>query len=572
MAPNGIILGTENADVLATDSEGQSVYGLGGNDFLTSAHNSTRLDGGDGDDRLGTVIGTAGAGLANAVVRQFGGEGADELTADAKANVGDEAAVADVRLYGGNGADDISATGYAEGTRSWAINRIDAGNGDNVVDASAGALAWGDAEGGGTALARNTVRTGDGNDIITANVDGLGFDNLLMENVIRSGDGNDVVVSVCGDSIDQGGIHETARNVVFAGGGNDRVEAAAYTNENGPSYSHNELHGGSGDDELIATASISSNDAYGEAANQLFGDAGNDQLSAVLLGSYLYSDSVLNFLDGGDGDDVVSAEMRFAGTPLLAQNRLFGGDGSDTMSCTSDVSEYSLGFENPVMRVVTTVSGGAGNDSIAAASSGEGFTVLTNRLSGGTGDDTLSALADIERFDHAALPEKQSFATNILRGGIGADTVTAEISVGTPGRSLIYGDAGNDWLRALGGQDNRLFGGGGRDRVVAGDGSSELHGGAQTDTFVFYISRNHANQAIADFEGDLDRLRVIGLTDGGAPGLVDDLAARAVVSDDGFDVTLSFDSGTELVFAGLGTGSVDSFADLVVNVNTQLIA
>jgi serralysin len=139
----------------------------------------------------------------------------------------------------------------------------------------------------------------------------------------------------------------------------------------------------------------------------------------------------------------------------------------------------------------------------------------------------------------------------MLRGGAGDDILTAAVAVGTQGRSLLYGERGNDWLRALAGSDNRVDGGSGRDRLVAGDADAELAGGSGADTFVFYLNRDYSVQAVTDFEGDPDRVRVIGLSDVGAPGLLDDLAERVQLSDDGFDVTMSFDGGTELIFAGL---------------------
>ena len=54
--------------------------------------------------------------------------------------------------------------------------------------------------------------------------------------------------------------------------------------------------------------------------------------------------------------------------------------------------------------------------------------------------------------------------------------------------------------------------------------------------------------------------------------LVDDfdLIASFVDAGPGGDVAVTLDSGTILVFAGLGTGLIDSFADLVSNAGVQL--
>ena len=54
-------------------------------------------------------------------------------------------------------------------------------------------------------------------------------------------------------------------------------------------------------------------------------------------------------------------------------------------------------------------------------------------------------------------------------------------------------------------------------------------------------------------------------------GTMDDFDALAVFSDDGTDVPVTLISGTALIFAGIGTGATDSFADLVDDPATQLL-
>ncbi|MCA8880034.1 MAG: hypothetical protein KDA73_08765, partial [Rhodobacteraceae bacterium] len=70
-----------------------------------------------------------------------------------------------------------------------------------------------------------------------------------------------------------------------------------------------------------------------------------------------------------------------------------------------------------------------------------------------------------------------------------------------------------------------------------------------------------------------DMLAFFGIADAGAPGLLDDLDAMASFRDQGAgqDVVVSLGQGTTLIFEGLGTGSVASFADLVADADTQLI-
>ena len=52
----GEIFGTDGPDTLAARADGDRVFGLGGNDILSSAFNRTTLDGGAGGDRLTTEL------------------------------------------------------------------------------------------------------------------------------------------------------------------------------------------------------------------------------------------------------------------------------------------------------------------------------------------------------------------------------------------------------------------------------------------------------------------------------------------------------------------------------------
>jgi hypothetical protein len=63
----------------------------------------------------------------------------------------------------------------------------------------------------------------------------------------------------------------------------------------------------------------------------------------------------------------------------------------------------------------------------------------------------------------------------------------------------------------------------------------------------------------------------VGIDDQGSVGLVDALDARSSFTALGRDVIVRLDVGTELVFAGLGTSPVASWADLVANPADQLL-
>ena len=163
-------------------------------------------------------------------------------------------------------------------------------------------------------------------------------------------------------------------------------------------------------------------------------------------------------------------------------------------------------------------------------------------------------------------------ARNTLHGGSGDDVLTAEID--GPGQNQLFGGSGADVLTAIGGSGNLLDGGAGTDRLVASAGDEVLLGGTGADDFVLEPALDQGTKTLGDFNGRADRLIFVGLEDLNVPGLADDLDAITDVEDAGagLDVTVTFDSGTVLVFEGRGTGAVDSIADLVVDPASQLVA
>ncbi|MHC5596588.1 MAG: beta strand repeat-containing protein [Nostoc sp.] len=162
-----------------------------------------------------------------------------------------------------------------------------------------------------------------------------------------------------------------------------------------------------------------------------------------------------NLLDGGDGDDNLSA----GGS--RGNNLLFGGDGNDFLS----ISGYSSGglFER------------TGYDS---RSYGD------NLLDGCDGNDTLSASGALGK--------------NTLNGGAGDDSLSVDAS---SGNNLLNGGDGNDTLSASDATgNNTLNGGNGDDILTGGNGNDSLTGGGGKDKFV-YNSGIYGISTITDFGG-----------------------------------------------------------------------
>jgi Ca2+-binding RTX toxin-like protein len=198
---------------------------------------------------------------------------------------------------------------------------------------------------------------------------------------------------------------------------------------------------------------------------------------------------------------------------------------------------------------------------------------ILNRINGDVGNDELVARLEMPGWDDDPVS-----ATNKLDGAEGHDLLTAEV-VGQ-GRSILYGGSGKDELQVSGGSNNLLSGEGGDDRLFAGSGSESLIGGAGVDDFVFDVTADQGTDQLLDFDGLLDRLCFVGITDQGANGIADDLDAISSFTHGGpgGDLIATFDSGSVIRFVGCDLGTdfmrqplIDSFADLVEAPQAQLL-
>jgi Ca2+-binding RTX toxin-like protein len=190
-------------------------------------------------------------------------------------------------------------------------------------------------------------------------------------------------------------------------------------------------------------------------------------------------------------------------------------------------------------------------------------------LDGGSGDD---------RLELTMASESQA----ALRGSIGDDTIVAVLTAAR-GSVRVSGGSGNDALTVSGGRRNWLDGGAGEDEIQGGGRSDTIIGGTLDDTlsggggadrFVFYAFEfEFGHDTITDF-GRSEDVLVFGIADENGNGLLDELDQLAAIEDQGVggDVVVDFGFVDRLIFSGLGTGEVDSFADLVDDPSTQLVS
>jgi len=314
----------------------------------------------------------------------------------------------------------------------------------------------------------NTIKGTAGPDRLTG-VDATAADTGVVENDIHGGDGNDVITG--GASADWPHI---ALNRLYGDEGADTI--------NGGKGAENTIHGGSGDDHLVAS---------GEQ-DQLSGDDGDDYLDGAPSRSVS--------LYGGVGQDVLIA-------PALADSdsMLDGGKGADTMVGGAANDEYYVDDAGDVVREATDASAfdgifskvtyvlpvhvedlflkgdaaidGTGNDQANWIVGND----AANRLHGLVGDDYLAGKAGDDMLEGGGGRDEMSgdFGDDLLFGGDGRDR-----QMGDDGDDRLSGGFGNDKLSG-GGNADTLFGGGGNDTLAGGTGRDVLTGGRNGDRFRF---------------------------------------------------------------------------------------
>ncbi len=565
------LTGSAYSDQLTGDNQNNSLSGLAGNDTLIATLGKDTLDGGDGIDSVdyssltdGVTIsldanGDAAVQVAGAVKDQLisienltGGQGNDQLTGNAKANLlsgglGNDvlsfSSGANDTLDGGDGSDTAN---YAEVSSNLtiALNNIQV---DDTVKVHIGTQ---------TDSLRNieNLTSGSGNDSLT------GDTNI---NYLTAGSGNDTLIGIlgatgAGDTLDGGDGTDTAdySNLTSA-----QAVTVSLTNDNtagNGNFSVDIVNGtGTSTDSLKNIENISSgagNDVLkGDAqANYLKAGAGND----ILYGSGGGNDT----LDGGTGTDTVTYEN-------ISQN----------LSIDLSQTKATIGSQIDTLNSIENATGGSGNDSLKGDTQ-------ANYLKAGAGNDILYGSGG---------------GNDTLDGGTGTDTVTYEnisqnlsidlsqtkVTIGSQTDTLISienatGGSGNDSLKGDA-NVNSLTGGAGNDTLVGtlGGAGDSLDGGTGTNT-ADYSGFAAANAITVDLStkvsgvssltiggtSQTDALKSIANITGGAgnDSIKGDSAANSLIGGDGADTlfgSVSGGAGNDTIDGGAGidTVSYDKF-------------
>ncbi|WP_445630526.1 beta strand repeat-containing protein [Nostoc sp. DSM 114167] len=535
---NNILTGDAGDDYLdiSYSTGNNTVSGGDGNDYFYTpgVQGSNILNGGDGNDSFSLfVTDTALSSLATQTID--GGTGDDLLTVNSNAteaitstfnhatNTGSITTGTYQINYKNIERLDISGTSYND--------YIVGSNGNDTIRPSPGNDTL-TGSGGKDTFVYDTYRSGASSDTITdfggvgkgtnptaaviAEVDTLNFagDGLTAQNLVLTQNGSNLEITFDADSSPKiilqnfalenldnlslsTGATVNSGNILFSGQTTitDSFDVFNANSTQGTLFNKNtvtflndlnnnvsgfdnsdDVINGQGGDDLID----------GKSGNDLLrGGAGNDTLIGDVGNDILVEDTGNNFLVGGIGDDSLNVDSSTgkntldggAGDDTLyargsqGNNLLSGGDGNDFL----DASELAIaeGHDFIGSSGNNTLNGGAGDDTLRAESPKS-----NSLLSGDDGNDYLSTSGlEYYRSDYSF----RSSGNNTLNGGIGDDTLLAEISTGN---NLLSGGDGNDLLSISG----VVIGTSSGDIYGPSSGNNTLNGGTGDDTLRAEIS------------------------------------------------------------------------------------
>jgi Ca2+-binding RTX toxin-like protein len=508
--------GTNFADALYGNTEGNllqgragkdALYGNGGNDVLEGGLEADSLNGGAGLDIASYENAAAGV-QASLVARKnaLDGGAQDESRGDTYVSIeGLRGSVHTDRLVGNAGSNLLEGMAGNDTLEGGAgSDRLDGGIGDDRID-------------GGTD--DDWLIGGAGNDILTG------------------GDGSDTVDysdAAAGLTVDlaQG----------FAGTGTDRDTLSAIEHVLGSAFG----------DTLIG-------DDFG---NRLSGGAGNDTMTGG---------GGVDRFDGGEGSDTVSYASDTAGLSLDLENQdastgvaagetltsvenLIGGSGNDTLKGDGSDNRLAGGAGDDLLDGrdgANTLDGGAGNDRLLAG-------IGRNALDGGAGVDTV---------DYSQATAGRTI--DLQASGSDSDSlIRIENVIGSSLNDVITGDRFNNVLQG-GAGDDALHGNKGDDTLDGGVGSNLLNGGSGTDS-VSYAAGDAGRVTFSTAASTVDRFTAPGGALLGTDQLlsIENLAATASTADliDGSAEVVramkaDLTAGT-LSVTGAGTMSVTGFENV----------
>ena len=238
------------------------------------------------------------------------------------------------------------------------------------------------------------------------------------------------------------------------------------------------LSGFGGDDTLIGA----------DGDDMLFGGAGDDRITGAAGADTLDGGTGDDSLIGGDGGDTYLVGIGDGTIGTFDESIIeYGGTGTDIIHFTDGLTASDIVIDVGDQEIAFGMDDGTG-------------TVLWTSVSGvftsGSGFTALWSVIEELRFDDGTVIDQNTVYTY---GGTAQD----DVIVGSFLQADIYGRGGNDQLIGGDGVDY-LFGGAGDDVLFDDGGLDRLNGGAGADIFVFSDATDGG--IITDFELGVDRI------------------------------------------------------------------
>ena len=441
------------ADELKGGSGDDHLFGGDGDDYLDGGTGDDLIDGGAGIDHVdyASARGGISVNLVTGVVT--GGHGSDTLIGIENVtgtNYSDT-------LIGDEGANTLSGGLYG-------ADRIYGGGGDDYLGGGNGAYLDGAPD---VIKARTTANGTTGTAIwlddsfdLDTNLDVAGIDPHATVRAVTHGGREYFAITVAAGQritldIDNGSFDSTLRLLDASGN-------LLASNDDGPTPDR----GGRGwDANLVYTPTVGG--VFYIEVGTWAGGAGGSLVTAAPAAGETYSLHVSvtdhavqpmieigNFIDGGDGNDVINSGWR--------GDEIHGGSGDDTIDAGQGKNRVYGGDGNDVLQAwydSDILNGGDGDDRITGWGGGD-------TIDGGAGFDTVTYIGPMWEFtvtttggvttvrksnwtDTLTNVERVQFSGQVLLLGTEAD----DILVGGTGDDLITGGAGNDRIDGGGGHD-----------------------------------------------------------------------------------------------------------------------
>jgi Ca2+-binding RTX toxin-like protein len=363
-------------------------------------------------------------------------------------------------------------------------NKLDGGNGNDLLDGLAGP----DVFGGGNGF--DAVSYEGRTEGVAASIDAAANDGSASDFNARNNEsdqiGPDIEDLIGGDGPDvlKG---DDSDNILLGGPGNDLIQGHEGSDELGGDAGYDALEGGSGGDVM----------GGGGEDDLLHGGLGNDSLDGGDgVDTVDYSDATVpvNVTPDDLADDGIAAEGDWVRRTVesaiggLDDDRLTGNEGNGILQGGggNDVLTGGLGADlliGGVGRDTASYYGhpGAVNVNLAVGGGdglpdeGDDITGDVEDVVGSAFDDTIAGNGELNIINGFHGNDRISGAEgdDFLAGHLGNDTlngdVGADILDGAEGNDRLNGTAGNDTLRGFTGTDV-LDGGAGADTMSGGDG------------------------------------------------------------------------------------------------------